>query len=192
MRAIEPATLRRRLVRALAGSGDPGAPLGPGLVRASVLVPIVLSRAPFLLLTRRSPLLRRHPNQVSFPGGRIDQTDDGPEAAALREAHEEIRLDPAACSIVGRLANILTTTGFAITPVVAVVEPDAVWEASPAEVAEIVVLPMASLFDPTAARRERARLRGVWHEYWVWHHPEHVIWGATAGILANLAERLRA
>ena len=158
--------------------------------KASVLVPVVLAEAPFVLLTRRSASLRRHPDQVSFPGGRIDESDGDPETAALREAQEEIGLDPAACSIVGRLPSVLTTTGFEITPVVACVRADALWQAAPAEVAEILVLPVANLFDPGAVRRERALLRGTWHEYWVWHHPDHLIWGATAAILSTLAARL--
>ncbi len=136
----DPPALRDRLERALAGI-DPSPPIAGtrASARASVLVPVVLAREPFLLLTRRSPALRRHPNQVSFPGGRVE-TD-----------------------LLVRLA----------------------------EVAEILVLPFANLLDPGAARRERACLRGIWHEYWVWHHPDHLIWGATAAILSSLADRLR-
>ena len=151
--------------------------------RAGVLIPVVLAQAPFILLTRRSPLLRHHANQVSFPGGRIDASDFGPEAAALREAHEEIGLDPAACTVIGRLPVLRTSTGFHITPFLAAVCSGAVWQAAPAEVAEILMLPVANLFDPSASRREG--------HYWVWDHPDHRIWGATAAILATLAERLR-
>ncbi len=68
---------------------------------------------------------------------------------------------------------------------------DAALQASPSEVAEILTLPVANLFDPAASRRDRALLRGAWHEYWVWEHPDHMIWGATAAILANLAAKLR-
>lgn len=181
-RAIGPAALRHLLARIVEPPDAPPPPPDP-TPQAGVLVPVVLTGAPFILLTRRSPLLRHHADQVSFPGGRIDPGDAGPEAAALREAHEEIALDPAAATILGRLPAIRTSTGFHITPILACIHPDAVWRAAPAEVAEILMLPVSNLFDPTACRREG--------RHWVWHHPDHHIWGATAAILATLAERLK-
>jgi 8-oxo-dGTP pyrophosphatase MutT (NUDIX family) len=91
------------------------------LVPAAVLVPIVLGASPGILLTKRTAHLARHAGQVSFPGGRIDPTDPDPEAAALREAWEEIGLDPALVEVMGRLSNYVTGTGYRITPVVGLV-----------------------------------------------------------------------
>lgn len=171
----------------------PAAEEAPAARRASVLVPIVLAPPePFVLLTRRADNLRHHPGQVSFPGGRIDPTDPDPEHAALREAAEEIALAPHHCRVVGRLAEHVTSTGFHVTPVVALVDGAATWSAAPAEVAAILTLPVGNLLDPDAAERHGAKFRGAWHEYWVWRHPEYPIWGATAGILMSLAELLRA
>lgn len=165
--------------------------LPPPRLRAGVLVPIVLAADPFILLTRRSEKLRHHPGQVSFPGGRIDAADPTPEDAALREAEEEIALDRGHCTVVGRLPPHLTTTGFHVTPVVALVDGAASWFPSPDEVDAILTLPVSDLLDPRAAERHGAMFQGAWHEYWVWRHPEHVIWGATASILMTLSERLR-
>jgi 8-oxo-dGTP pyrophosphatase MutT (NUDIX family) len=186
---VNAAALRARLCRAepcAAGqSGD------ATLIPAAVLVAIVLGAAPGVLLTKRNAHLKAHAGQVSFPGGRIDPEDASPEAAALREAQEEIGLDPAAVELLGRLPEQATGTGFRITPILALVPPGPALVASPAEVEAVFQLPLTVLLDPAAPRRERIRRRGEWREYWVWPHDEHHIWGATAAILRQLAARLR-
>ncbi len=166
------------------------------LVPAAVLVPFVLGPAPGVLLTRRVAHLSTHAGQVSFPGGRIDPADPTPEAAALREAQEEIGLDPAQAETLGRLDDYVTGTGYRITPVLALLPAGLALAAlalrpSPHEVDAVFELPLSVLLDPAAPERRRSVLRGRSREFWVWPHPDHYIWGATAAILVGLAERLR-
>jgi 8-oxo-dGTP pyrophosphatase MutT (NUDIX family) len=177
---------------------DDAADLAPGaLVPAAVLVPFLLGPSPGVLLTKRTAHLNQHAGQVSFPGGRIDPGDAGPEDAALREAREEIGLDSAKVELLGRLGDYITGTGYRITPILGLLPPgldldDLGLRASPDEVEEVFSLPMSVLLDPAAPQRRRAEYRGRWREFWVWPHPEHYVWGATAAILVHLAERLRA
>ncbi len=160
-------------------------------VPAAVLVPVVLSVMPAILLTKRTSHLKSHAGQVSFPGGRIDPEDRDPEAAALREAQEEIALDPANVEVLGRMDEYVTGTGYRITPVVGLLPPGLVFRPSPHEVEAVFELPVTVLLDPDAPRRQRQHVRGVWRDYWVWPHPDHFIWGATAAILVHLARKLR-
>jgi 8-oxo-dGTP pyrophosphatase MutT (NUDIX family) len=161
-------------------------------VPAAVLVPIILGHSPGVLLTKRNAHLNKHGGQVSFPGGRIDAGDADAEAAALREAEEEIALDPAQVEILGRMADYVTGTGYRITPVLGLLPPDLQLRPSPHEVEAVFELPIDVLLDPAAPKRQRHNVRGVWREYWVWPHPDHYIWGATAAILVHLAQKLRA
>ena len=161
-------------------------------VPAAVLVPIILGPSPGILLTKRNAHLNKHGGQVSFPGGRIDADDADAEAAALREAEEEIALDPARVEILGRMADYVTGTGYRITPVLGLLPPDLELRPAPEEVESVFELSIDVLLDPAAPKRQRHHVRGVWREYWVWPHPDHYIWGATAAILVHLAQKLRA
>lgn len=179
----------------LAGDDTADIPAAPP-TPAAVLVPVLRGATPGVLLTKRTAHLSSHAGQVSFPGGRIDPQDASPEAAALRETREEIGLDPARVEVIGRLPDYLTGTGYRITPVVGLLPPgidlDALGLApSPDEVEAVFSLALAVLLDPAAPQRRRAQWRGRWREFWVWPHPQHYIWGATAGILVNLAAKLR-
>ena len=170
---------------------DPTDPFDGTLAEAAVLVAIVLRADPGVLLTKRTAHLTKHAGQVSFPGGRIDPEDAHPEAAALREAEEEIGLEPAEVELIGRMATYVTGTGYRITPVVGLVRPDLTLLPSPFEVEAVFELPFSVLLDPTAPRRESHLARGRMRDYWVWPHPEHFVWGATAAILVHLARHLR-
>jgi 8-oxo-dGTP pyrophosphatase MutT (NUDIX family) len=158
---------------------------------AAVLIPIVWHEAaPTILLTRRAATLSAHAGQVAFPGGRIEPGETA-EAAALREAAEEIGLDPRAPVVVGELPAHLTGTGFRVTPVVAFVDPPLTLTPDPAEVAAIFEMPLATILDPAAPERRSAEFRGRQREFWVWPHDDHLVWGATATMLVTLARVLR-
>jgi 8-oxo-dGTP pyrophosphatase MutT (NUDIX family) len=142
-------------------------------------------------LTRRSNELAAHAGQVAFPGGKIEAFDASAEAAALREAFEEVGLAPGDVEVLGRMDDYLTGTGFHITPVVGLVPVGVVLVPAVAEVAAVFCLPFEVLFDPAAPRRRVATFRGMTREFWIWPDAEHFIWGATAEILVWLARRLR-
>lgn len=161
------------------------------IIPAAVLVPIVLHPEPTVLLTLRAAKLSSHAGQVSFPGGRIERGET-PEAAALREAAEEVGLDPRLPEIVGRLPDHLTGTGFRMTPVVALIPAPLHLTPDPAEVEEPFELPLSTVLDPKAPQRRSAEWKGRRREFWVWPHERHYIWGATAAVLVNLARVLRA
>ena len=163
-----------------------------GCIPAAVLVGIVTGPTPGVLLTRRTAHLRTHSGQVSFPGGRIDAEDASPEAAALREAHEEVGLDPSQVETLGRLPDTVTVSNYRVTPVLGLLRPGFVSRPSAYEVDAVFQLPLAVLLDPAAPQRHAMQVRGVHREYWVWPHPEQYIWGTTAAILVQLAERLTA
>lgn len=195
---MELAALRRRLdetpaesIGALATSDDAAGLIEGPHRPAAVLVPIVHGANPGVLLTLRTPHLTAHAGQVAFPGGRIDPGDASPEAAALREAHEEIGLAPEQVELAGRLPDYVTGTGYLITPILALLPDGLELAPNPDEVAEIFILPLATLLDPDAPERRTRLFRGRDRHFWVWPHERHYIWGATAAILVHLAARLR-
>jgi len=160
------------------------------LIASAVLVPIVLHRAPTVLLTLRAARLSAHAGQVSFPGGRIE-AGETPEAAAVREAAEEVGLDPRLPELLGRLPEHATGTGYRIIPVVGLVPAPLNLTPDPGEVEEHFELPLSVILDPAAPERRSAEWKGQRRDFWVWPHDRHYIWGATAAILVNLARVLR-
>jgi 8-oxo-dGTP pyrophosphatase MutT (NUDIX family) len=190
--APNPAADPAEKVAAPAQSDDARDLIDEALVPAAVLVPLILGARPGVLLTKRTQKLRRHAGQVAFPGGRIDPADADATEAALREANEEIGLDPADVEVIGRLSDYVTGTGYLVTPIVGLLPPGLTFHPAPDEVDAVFELPLSVLLDPAAPVRRRAHFRGAWREFWVWPHPEHYIWGATAAILVHLAQVLRA
>jgi 8-oxo-dGTP pyrophosphatase MutT (NUDIX family) len=160
-------------------------------VAAAVLFPIVLRpAAPTVLLTRRTDHLKDHPGQISFPGGRVEPDDVSPAHTALREAEEEIGLVPAHVEIAGYLPEYLTSTGFRVTPVVAVVTPPFSLRLDPFEVAEAFEVPLDFLLDPANHRRHALHYRGRLRHFHAMPWGEYFIWGATAGMIVSLSRAL--
>jgi 8-oxo-dGTP pyrophosphatase MutT (NUDIX family) len=176
--------------------GDEGAARGPSATEstpAAVLVGLVdRADGPALLLTQRTEHLRDHAGQICFPGGRMEPGDESAAAAALREAEEEIGLDPARVSIIGQLPPYQTVTGFQIHPVVGWISPPFALRPDPFEVAEAFEVPLHFVLEPNNHRRQSYRRGPVTRGYYVLPYQGRFIWGATAGILVNLARVLRA
>ena len=157
------------------------------LIPAAVLVPLVMRETGLtVLLTQRTAHLRDHAGQISFPGGRSEMTDASPEATALREAQEEVSLDPAQIEILGRLPEYRTGTAFSITPVVALVSPPLNLKLDDFEVAEAFEPPLGFLLDRNNHRRHKIEYQGAWREYYAMPWEGYYIWGATAGMLVSL------
>jgi 8-oxo-dGTP pyrophosphatase MutT (NUDIX family) len=159
---------------------------------AAVLVPLVeRPEGVTVLLTQRTDHLAHHPGQISFPGGRLEDADGGDSVvAALRETEEEIGLGRERVTVLGRLDQYITGTGFVITPVVGVVVPPFELSPDPFEVAEAFEVPLDFLLDPENHKLHRVSVEGRHRPYWSMTWEQRVIWGATAGILVNLSEVL--
>ena len=160
---------------------------------AAVLIPVVdHGDYASVLLTTRNAQMRSHSGQVAFPGGKIDAEDLSPEHAALREAHEEIGLDARQAQTLGRLPQYMTGSGYTITPVLAVVRTPFELHANPDEVADIFEVPLHFLMDPHQHQRESRMFAGHERFFYAIHYQNRNIWGATAGIIRSLYERLYA
>jgi 8-oxo-dGTP pyrophosphatase MutT (NUDIX family) len=157
---------------------------------AAVLIAITDRREPGVLLTVRREHMRTHAGQIAFPGGRLDPGEDS-VAAALREAQEEILLDPEEVEVVGTLEPYRTVTGYVVTPVIGVVPADLPLTPHEQEVADWFEAPLAFLLAPQNQRRESALFQGRERHYYeiVWNGRR--IWGATAAMIVNLSRRLQ-
>jgi 8-oxo-dGTP pyrophosphatase MutT (NUDIX family) len=157
---------------------------------AAVLVPIVLRPALTVLLTQRSNDVPSHPGQISFPGGKLEQADAGPLACALREAEEEIGLPADRIEPLGYLDGYRTGTGFQITPVVAFVRLPFQPVLDAREVLEVFEVPLAFLMDEANHQKASREWRGRQRSFYAMPYQGRYIWGATAGMLKNMHQRL--
>jgi 8-oxo-dGTP pyrophosphatase MutT (NUDIX family) len=157
---------------------------------AAVLIPVIDRPQPTVLLTQRSAHLNDHAGQISFPGGKIDATDATPLDAALREAEEEVGLARQFVDPIGYLDLYGTSFGFRILPTVAKVRPGFELRISAAEVDDAFEVPLAFLMNPANHQLQSKEFRGVERFYYAMPYGERYIWGATAGILRVLYERI--
>jgi 8-oxo-dGTP pyrophosphatase MutT (NUDIX family) len=178
-------------------SGDPGTdrmleiiareqPVRP----AAVLIGIVEREEPMVLLTQRTKELREHAGQIAFPGGKIDATDKSPLDAALREAEEEVGLDRSYVDPIGYLDLYGTGFGFRILPTVARVRPGFALTINASEVVDAFEVPLAFLMNPANHQVHSKEFRGMERSYYAMPYAERYIWGATAGMLRVLYERI--
>lgn len=166
---------------------------GLRLKDAAVLVPVVDDPdGAKVILTQRTATLRKHSGQIAFPGGGIDESDVSPEEAALREAWEEIGLQPDFVETVGRLPQYLSGTGFRIIPVLSVVRRGFVIKPNPDEVDAVFEVPLSFLMNPDNHQRDSRLWQGIVRHFYVMPYGERYIWGITAGIIRTLYERLYA
>lgn len=191
------ALMRRALTRPAHPSSDfdlnPGIRPKPRELReAGVLVAVWLrADGPQVILTQRSPQLKHHPGQVAFPGGNVDPVDDGPVAAALREAHEEIALPPDRVEVLGTLPSHETVTGFRVSPALGLIRGSFTPIAEAGEVAEVFTVPLSHVLDPAQYRVEQRQWQGVSRSYYAVPWGPYYIWGATARMLRALAEQVK-
>lgn len=190
-------SLAERLRTALAGRGaEP--PLEGDLpelraraeMPAAVLIAITDRPEPGVILTVRREDMRTHAGQIAFPGGRVEASENATEAA-LREAHEELLLDPEAVEVVGAIEPYRTVTGFVVTPVIGVIPPDLPLTPHEHEVADWFEAPLAYLLDAGKQQRRSALFQGAERHYYeiVWEGRR--IWGATAAMIVNFSRRLQ-
>ena len=154
---------------------------------AAVLVPIVERDGDLsILFTKRTDHLTHHPGQISFPGGHTEEDDKTPAHAALHETEEEVGIPFDRISIIGRLNDYVTRTGFRVTPIVGVIQAPYPVNPDPHEVAEVFEVPLDFLLDAANHQKCTRIFQGVKRHFWAMPYGDYYIWGATAGMLRNL------
>jgi len=162
------------------------------LAPASVLLPIVARAEPTMLFTQRSEHMRRHPGQVSFPGGRAQDSDASLIDTALRELMEETGIAADFVSVEGFLEVYETVTGYAVLPVVGLLSEGFALAPDADEVAQVFEVPLAFFLDPANCQEHVLEWKGGMRRVYAFEAETHYIWGATASMLVNLAQRLSA
>ena len=157
---------------------------------AAVLIPVIDRPEPGVILTQRTSHLPNHPGQIAFPGGSIDPEDASPAAAALREAQEEIGLDPQLVEPIGYIDLYLTFSGYRILPLVARVATDYAMTLNAHEVEDAFEVPLAFLMDAQNHALHSREWKGLMRRFYAMPYGDRYIWGVTAGILRNLYERI--
>lgn len=157
---------------------------------AAVLVGVVAGDELTVLLTERTTDLPTHAGQIAFPGGKIEPDDPGPVDAAIREAWEEIGLDRTHVEPLGFLDSYRTGTGFSVAPVVAIVRPGFKLAPDPREVADVFEVPLSFLMDEANHQKHARDWKGRQRHYYAMPYGERYIWGATAGMIRNMQQRL--
>ena len=161
----------------------------PEVRPAAVLIAVTDRTEPGVILTHRPDTMRAHAGQVAFPGGKLDPGEDAVEAA-LREAHEELSINPSEVRVIGVSDRFVTGTGYDVTPVLALVSPNIAIKPDPVEVAGWFEAPLGFLLDPANHRHKEGQWRGHLRPYLEIEWQGHRIWGVTAAIIANLSRRL--
>ena len=183
-------SLDRKQSRPLLGGDDFDGRADQSSIPAAVLVAITDCPAPGMILTVRREHMRTHAGQVAFPGGKIDNGEDA-VTAALREANEELGLDPANVTIIGALDPYRTITGYEVVPVLGVIPPGLALEPHEHEVADWFEVPLEFVLDPANQHRRTALFRGRDRHYYEINWNNRKIWGATAAMIVNLSLRLQ-
>ena len=161
------------------------------LIPAAVLVPLVNRKDEItVLLTKRTDHLNKHAGQISFPGGRVEPDDPSHQAAALREAEEEVGLSPDRVEVIGTLDHYIVRSGYRVTPVVGFVKPPFDVRPDPFEVADVFEVPLSFVLDTENHVTETRTDQGVERTFYVLPYENRYIWGATAGMLVNLTDVL--
>ncbi len=199
MDTMTPAINREHIIARLGATGargdyelNPGMRVPESLTPAAVLVGLVeRPGGTTVLLTRRTDHLDAHPGQISFPGGHSEPHDPSPEATAVRETEEETGLHRRHIDVVGRLDDYETSTGFRITPIVAMIAPPFELSPDPFEVAEVFEAPLDFLLDPANHQRHYRWFEGTKRQFYAMPYGDYYIWGATAGMLVNLYQALK-
>ena len=162
------------------------------VTRAAVLIPLLLQpNGLSVLLTQRTAHLRDHGGQISFPGGRMDPEDAGPNETALRESEEEIGLERERVEIIGQLPEYLTVSGYSVTPIIGLVKPQAEYVLDEFEVADIFEVPLSFLMDPANHQVRVWQSEQGSRRFYSMPYEGRFIWGATAGMLRNLYHLLK-